>query len=564
MVWCQSSNRLQNSSLETIAQMTSLRDLKLSKNLFSGPLNSELSNLSSLEVLDLHGNNVSALPQNFEKMSRLRILNLSENSIESLPFGDLAKLPLTELLVRKNKLTGTLIEDSVEELRQLQTLDASVNQLARLAPLDVAIRLPALHALSLSMNRLDTLPDMTMWTSLLTLMVDENRISDIPDGFTTLDKLRHADFSGNDIRVVPPEISKMDNLAMMRLGGNPLRDKKFVSIPTDELKEILAGRLEPPPPYQESGPVAAQPGVPDFLADSKAEMLGGEADAALPKDDAGNDSRSDMDEDFATPPTSAPQSPSRSRSQTVSSLRSGSQTVSNQTWTVKQGGILDRSRTESSSLHPVTCSKIAADNRIKQVMLHHNLFPSLPNSLSFFAETLAVLSLAHNQLVGEMYLSEAMEFPALRELNLSSNRITGLSPLVQHLRAPIMEKLDVSVNRINALSTNLRDVFPQLTVLLVSNNHLEDLDPDMVRGLKIVDASSNDIFRLNPKLGLLGGPGGLERLDVMGNRFRVPRYNVLERGTEATLRWLRGRVPVADMAAWKGDDGDDDDVSDVD
>ena len=530
--------------------MTSLRDLKLSKNLFSGPLNSELSNLSSLEVLDLHGNNVSALPQNVEKMSRLRILNLSENSIESLPFGDLAKLPLTELLVRKNKLTGTLIEDSVEELRQLQTLDASVNQLARLVPLDMTIRLPALHALSLSMNRLDSLPDMTMWTSLLTLMVDENRISDIPDGFTTLDKLRHADFSGNDIRVVPPEIAKMDNLAMIRLSGNPLRDKKFVSIPTDELKEILAGRLEPPPPYQESGPVAAQPGVPDFLADSK--------------EDAGNDSRSDMDEDFATPPTSAPQSPTRSRSQTVSSLRSGSQTVSNQTWTVKQGGILDRSRTESSSLHPVTCSKIAADNRIRQVMLHHNLFPSLPNSLSFFAETLAVLSLAHNQLVGEMYLSEVMEFPALRELNLSSNRITGLSPLVQHLRAPIMEKLDVSVNRINALSTNLRDVFPQLTVLLVSNNHLEDLDPDMVRGLRIVDASSNDIFRLNPKLGLLGGPGGLERLDVMGNRFRVPRYNVLERGTEATLRWLRGRVPVADMAAWKGDDGEDDDISDVD
>lgn len=534
--------------------MTSLRDLKLAKNLFFGPLNSELSNLSSLEILDLHGNNVSALPRDVNKMTRLRILNLSENSFESLPFGDLAKLPLTELLLKKNKLSGTLIEDSVEELPQLQTLDASSNQLVRLVPQGAAIHLPVLHALSLSMNRLKDLPDMTTWTSLLTLTVDENSISGIPDSFLTLDKLRHADFSGNDVRVVPPEIAKMDNLAMLRLTGNPLRDKKFVSITTDELKDILSARLEPPPPYQESKP-AAQPGIPGFLADSKAEDMA--------KDDAANDSRSDMDEDFATPPTSAPQSPVRSRSATVSSLRSRSQTLSNHTWPVKQGGTLDRSRTESSSLHPVTCSKIAADNRIKQVMLHHNLFPSLPNSLSFFAETLAVLSLAHNQLVGETYLSEDMEFPVLRELNLSSNRITGLGPLVQHLHAPILEKLDVSVNRLNGLPTNLKEVFPRLTALMVSNNQIADLDPEMIKGLRIVDASSNDIFRLNPKIGLLGGPGGLERLDVMGNRFRVPRYNVLERGTEATLRWLRGRVPVAEMAAWKGEDGDDD-LGDVD
>lgn len=538
--------------------MTSLRDLKLAKNLFFGPLNAGLSNLTSLEILDLHGNNVSALPRNVDKMSRLRILNLSENSFESLPFGDLAKLPLTELLLKKNKLSGTLIEDPVDVLPELQALDASANQLTRLVPLGAAISLPVLHALSLSMNRLQGLPDMTTWTNLLTLTVDENSISGIPNSFTTLDKLRHADFSSNDIRVVPPEIARMDNLTMIRLSGNPLRDKKFVSTPTDELKDILAGRLEPPPPYQESGP-AAQPDIPGFLADAKAEMLAQET--APPKDDAADDSRSDMDDDFATPPTSAPHSPVRSRSATVSSLRSRSHTLSNQTWPVKQGGILDRSRTESSSLHPVVCSKVAADNSVKQAMLHHNLFPSIPNSLSFFAGTLSVLSLAHNQLVGGAYLSEDMEFPALRELNLSSNRITGLEPLVQHLHAPIMEKLDVSLNRINTLPMSLKEVFPQLTVLLASNNQIPDLEPEMIKGLKIVDASSNDISRLNPKIGLLGGPGGLERLEVMGNRFRVPRYNVLERGTEATLRWLRGRVPVAEMAAWKGGD---DDFGDVD
>src|SRR5689334_10681680 len=112
--------------------MTSLRDLKLAKNLLFGPLNDTFSKLTSLEILDLHGNNVSALPQNVENMTRLRILNLNENSFESLPFDGLAKLPLTELQAKKNKLSGTLIEDPIEELPHLQTLDVSSNQLTRL------------------------------------------------------------------------------------------------------------------------------------------------------------------------------------------------------------------------------------------------------------------------------------------------------------------------------------------------------------------------------------------------------------------------------------------------
>lgn len=481
-------------------------------------------------------------------MSRLRILNLGENSFESLPFDEIANMSLTELIIRKNKLSGTLIEEPIESLPQLQNLDASSNQLQRLVPLGSSIELPVIHSLSLSMNRLQGLPDMTSWTSLLTLTVDENSISGIPNSFVALDKLRHADFSSNDIRVVPPEISRMEHLSMLRLSGNPLRDKKFLSMTTDGLKEALASRLEPPPPYQDP---PAKVGIMDILGDAKAAddqkpFIFTDSAADIHPDD--QDYRSD--DDFATPP----QSPSRSRSHTVSSRRSRSHTLSNQTWPVKPGGTLDRSKTESSSLHPVLCSKVAAEHQIRQVFLQNNLLATLPNSLSFFAETLTTLLLSHNQLVGETYLTEDLKLPALRELNLSSNHITGLGALVQFLHAPKLEKIDISLNRLNSLPTDLKEAFPSLGVLIAANNHIVDLEPDMIKGLKIVDASSNDIAYLNPRIGLLGGPGGLEKLDVTGNRFRVPRWNVLERGTDATLRWLRGRVPVAEMAAWKGDD----------
>ncbi|KAK7424677.1 hypothetical protein QQX98_000253 [Neonectria punicea] len=545
-----SSNRLTNNSIDTLAQISSLRDLKLANNLFFGPLNSNLANLTELEILDVHGNNISALPRKIESMTRLRILNLSENSFESLPFDGLAMLPLTELSVKKNKLSGTLIEEPIESLPQLQTLDASANQLTRLVPLGAGIELPVVHSLSLSMNRMQGLPDMTSWTNLLTLTVDENSISSIPNSFLSLEKLRHADFSSNDIRVVPPEISRMENLSMIRLSGNPLRDKKFLSITTDELKEILAGRLEPPPPYQEP---AGQVGILDILSDDKKT----EVDAKPPppttnttKDVRHGDEDGRSDDDFATPP----QSPSRSRSHTTSSRRSRSHTVSNQSWPMKPGGTLDRSRTESSSLHPVVCSQIAAEHKVRQLFLSNNLFASFPNSISFFAETLTALSLSHNQLLGETYLTEDIELPALKELNLASNHITGLGALTKFLHAQKLEKVDVSLNRVNVLPTDLKDAFPNLTVLLVANNHIVDLEPEMIKGLKIVDASNNDIAHLSPRIGLLGGPGGLEKLDVMGNRFRVPRWNVLERGTESTLRWLRGRVPVSEMASWKGGD----------
>lgn len=525
-----------------ICQVTSLKDLKLGGNLLYGPLDPCFSRLENLEILDLHGNNLSSLPSDFGKLSRLRILNLSENSFEELPFDLLASLPLTELVVRKNQLHGTLVQDTVESLPALQTLDVSSNQLVHICSPGTSVAMPALQQLCVSMNRLQAMPDIGSWTSLVTLAADENNINAIPEGFTELERLRSADFSSNDIRVVPAEIGRMENLTNFRLSGNPLREKKFCSISTEEMKTILAQRLEPAPEDVQQETQRASDTQDAYFAA-----------AETPADAAANHYADDDDsDDFATPPTSAPGSPARSRSQTA-------------TWPVKSGGVLDRSNTQSSSLHPVICSKLATSHKICEVQLHHNLFTALPDSLSFFADTLTALSLAHNQLVGESYLAAQtpLDLPALKELNLAHNHITALTPLATLLRAPHLQKLDVSFNRLAALPdpnpTKLRDAFPNLTVLLASNNHLSDLDPEAIRGLKVVDVSNNDIAHLNPRIGLLGGGdggGGLERLDVSGNRFRVPRWSVLERGTEATLRWLRGRVPVAEMGGWKGEDGE--------
>ncbi|KAG6013986.1 hypothetical protein E4U54_006017 [Claviceps lovelessii] len=533
-----SSNKLGNDSLATISQITSLRDLKLSKNLLSGPLDPALLNLGALEMMDLHGNNITALPPHMETMSRLRIMNMNENRLEMIPFDSLCKLPLTELYVRKNRLTGVLIQQPIEALPSLQMLDASANHLTHLVPEDRKISLPAVHSVSLSVNRLQSLPDMASWTSLLTLSLDENHIARIPESFTSLQKLRHADFSSNDISLIPPEIARMQGLTLIRLTGNPLRDRKLISASTDELKEILAARLEPPPPYQEpdNSTTMARYGRNVREVDGKLQKAP-EISPAVVRDD---DPRSDAEDDFATPPTSAPHTPTRPRSETVVK----------DVWFVKPGGLLDLSRCDMVNLNPRTCSTVAAQNQVRQIQLHHNPISAIPVPLAAFGSTLSFLSLAHAQLAGDSYLGESLELPALRELSIASNQVTTLDPLTQFLKAPMLEKVDVSLNRLTMLPAGLKQAFPQLSVLLAPSNQLTQLEPDSVRGLRIVDASSNEIGHLNPRLGLLGGVGGLQRLDVAGNRFKVPRWSILQQGTEATLRWLRGRLPAEEMAAW--------------
>ncbi|KAJ4303851.1 hypothetical protein N0V88_001448 [Collariella sp. IMI 366227] len=282
-----SLNRLSNSCLEVVCQATSLKDLKLGGNLLYGALDPCFSQLQNLEILDLHGNNLSSLPDDFGNLSRLRILNLSENGFEALPFDILARLPLTELVARKNQLRGTLIPDTVDSLRSLQTLDVSSNQVVHVCSQGHSVAMPALNQLCVSLNRLQALPDTTSWIKLATLAADENSINAIPDGFTGLEQLRTADFSSNDIRIIPPEIGRMTNLTNLRLSGNPLRDKKFSSLSTDEIKTILAGRLAPP----------EEPSPSQRTASSTQDGYYTSAEGP-----AHSDTHSDLDDDFATPP----------------------------------------------------------------------------------------------------------------------------------------------------------------------------------------------------------------------------------------------------------------------
>ncbi|RDW66444.1 hypothetical protein BP6252_10079 [Coleophoma cylindrospora] len=485
-----SNNKLGNDCFTIISQIPSLRDLKVAGNGLSGALDDSISRLEHIEVLDLQRNALTSLPDSLAELVHLRVLNLAENQLSSLPFQALRDLPIVELVARKNKLSGVLVPQGIEKLSQLQILDVTNNFLTGLAHSE--LELPALHQLSCSCNRITNLPDMTSWSSLLTIAVEDNNISSLPEGFVTLPKIKNADFSGNDLKTLDDRIGAMEALVVFRVSGNPLREKKFTAMATEDLKRALQARIAPEEPV---------------ITDTGS-----------------------VDEEFLTPQTT-PTRPSSSD------------------WPITAGTTLDRSGTRSTSLNPVIAAQIASSHTIKTLELHHNCLKEIPSSIAFFAATLTTLSLAHNELTSDTFLTEELELPALKELNLSANTFNSLQPLMQHLIAPQLERLDISFNRLTFLPV-LRSHFPNLRTLLASNNTIRELSPEAVKGLYVLDCNSNELNSLNARIGLLGGPNGLQRLDVSGNRFRVPKYTILEKGTEATLAWLKDRIPVgeADMS----------------
>ena len=58
--------------------------------------------------------------------------------------------------------------------------------------------------------------------------------------------------------------------------------------------------------------------------------------------------------------------------------------------------------------------------------------------------------------------------------------------------------------------------------------------------LSILDLGNNNIGTVPPELGLLTN---LRSLTLDGNAFRVPRPQILVKGTESIMAYLRDRIP---------------------
>ena len=225
-------------------------------------------------------------------------------------------------------------------------------------------------------------------------------------------------------------------------------------------------------------------------------------------------------------------------------------------WRVKSGGVLDRSYTDLKELDVRNLESVISED-IRCLYLHHNELRNFPApALSMLAGSLTDLDLSNNPLDDTALLTQAVTLPNLRTLSLATANLRSLEPLTTNLSAPSLSFLDVSCNRLAGALPCIRQIYPNLLTFLAADNKINSLEFEAVQGLQVLDVSNNNINSLPPTIGLLraagssknwGGGSALKRFEASGNLFKVPRWQIVSKGTDAILEWLKNRIPEDEL-----------------
>lgn len=181
--------------------------------IFISELPSEISNLTSLEYLNLFNNHLEELPGSISSLPKLRELNVALNRLCELPrgFGSFPSLQILDLTY--NNLT-------------------SISFSANFAYLGGCLR-----ALFLGDNDLNMFPpSIEKFTSLEVLILRDNDIVDVPSTIHQCQKLLTLQLQGNQINVLPPELARLNFLgekSCFKINDNPLMEcleKKSVTV----------------------------------------------------------------------------------------------------------------------------------------------------------------------------------------------------------------------------------------------------------------------------------------------------------------------------------------------
>ncbi|KAL9060173.1 MAG: hypothetical protein Q9162_000787 [Coniocarpon cinnabarinum] len=239
-----SRNKLPPDAFNVLTQIPTLCELNLSNNALDHDLPATLGKLSLLEKLDVSHNKLSSLPS-LRELSRLRILSVSHNRLQGLPFDALAKMDtLRELSASHNAFSGALIPSSVTEIPNLRVLDVSNNACASLT-FSRTLKLPSLIRLDVSANRLGMFKDISEWSSLTTLIADDNCLREMPQGMTKLtQKLKIVSVERNTIPSIPEEVADMEALETLNLTGNPLYERRLVTLDVPGIKQLMMDKRD--------------------------------------------------------------------------------------------------------------------------------------------------------------------------------------------------------------------------------------------------------------------------------------------------------------------------------
>lgn len=488
-----SGNQLSNQVLAVLWQIPRLQNLDLSHNGLAGAINLSTIGTDQLRILNLHDNQIDEIELSRGQVATLQKLDLSKNHLTKLPWDALAACDLVELNAAQNRLDGIAFAEALGGYQKLAALDLSCNAFSSLDP--VASDFESLETCLMQSNQLTELPDISGWQLLKVLHLSNNKLVEVPTSLYGLSKVTHVDLGRNDIMMIDARLSTMGSLATLTLAGNPLREPRYLTMSTENLKLDLSKRLESPGEWSVSAHT-----------------------------------------------NSAQKTPCSSDSQRTNTPAHKA-----------TGGILDLS---NCGLSLVDLNLIDLSTPVHTLRLTNNDLRALPVELlrhPLLKQSLRLLDISHNPLHPVDYLTNQIDLPELRSLYVVSTGLTSLEAMFSNLKAPRLNELNISCHRLTGPIPPVRATYRECSTLSASDNWFSSISVESIKGLEVVDIRNNQIDHLPPIIGLLGThhgmrePGKLRTFEVAGNPFRVPRVSVVEKGAEAILKDLRRMIPARDV-----------------
>lgn len=199
---------------EVLCEATSLNDLDISFNMISS-LPDSIGKLVSLERLVLLANPISTLPATFSDLRKLQELDCRRCMLGDIAI--LSKLP--ELKTLQCDHNNATILDG--EFRNLQMLTACRNSLTRLKLTGTKSTLVSLNVSHAKISSLG--PEFfDALGACETLILDNNQIKSLSDGFAQLTNLRKLSIRNNHLTSLPSSIGLLQRLHTLDLANNSL------------------------------------------------------------------------------------------------------------------------------------------------------------------------------------------------------------------------------------------------------------------------------------------------------------------------------------------------------
>jgi hypothetical protein len=128
----------------------------------------------SLEILDLSGNQLSALPDDLPRLHKLRVIFCSDNPFTELP-------------------------EVLGQCQQLSMVGFKANRIAQVSP--------------------KALPPLLRW-----LILTDNALTTLPAEIGQCTQMQKLALAGNQLHCLPPELSKCSRLELLRVSANQLTE----------------------------------------------------------------------------------------------------------------------------------------------------------------------------------------------------------------------------------------------------------------------------------------------------------------------------------------------------